>query len=99
MRACAGNMAHLLNHSCEPNSYSRTVSVRCPDTGTLSDHVVIFAKRAIAAGEELTYDYRRAPSHSTPHKVDIESFYIQRRMPCLDIKETANGRGGCTCAL
>ena len=53
-------MAHLLNHSCEPNSYSRTITVRCPDTGTLSDHVVIFAKCAIAAGEELTYDYRHA---------------------------------------
>lgn len=57
-------MAHLLNHSCEPNSYSRTISVRCPQTGTLSDHVVIFAKRSIAAGEELTYDYRCSkPAH------------------------------------
>jgi hypothetical protein len=57
---CAGNMAHLLNHSCEPNAYSRTITVRCAETGTLSDHVVIFAKRSIEAGEELTYDYRCA---------------------------------------
>ena len=56
----AGNMAHLLNHSCEPNAYSRTITVRCTETGTLSDHVVIFAKHSIEAGEELTYDYRCA---------------------------------------
>ena len=55
---CAGNMAHLLNHSCEPNAYSRTISVRDSRTGAVADHVVIFAARAIAAGEELTYDYR-----------------------------------------
>ena len=51
-------MAHLLNHSCEPNAYSRTITVRCMETGTLSDHVVIFARCSIKAGEELTYDYR-----------------------------------------
>lgn len=56
----AGNIAHLLNHSCAPNCYSRTLSVRCASTGRLADHVVIFAQRAIAAGEELTYDYRCA---------------------------------------
>ncbi|KAF5842505.1 hypothetical protein DUNSADRAFT_6749 [Dunaliella salina] len=54
----AGNMAHLLNHSCEPNCLSRTISARHPVTGNIADHVVIFAKRDIHAGEELTYDYR-----------------------------------------
>ena len=54
----AGNMAHLLNHCCEPNAYSRTVTVRSTATGLLHDHVVIFAKKSIVAGEELTYDYR-----------------------------------------
>lgn len=54
-------MAHLLNHSCEPNAYSRTISVRCARSGVLADHVVICAARDIAAGEELTYDYRSAP--------------------------------------
>ncbi len=55
---CAGNMAHLLNHSCEPNAYSRTITVRSTATGLLHDHVVIFARRNVGAGEELTYDYR-----------------------------------------
>eukprot|EP00955_Chlamydomonas_euryale_P075921 362502-Chlamydomonas_euryale.AAC.6 len=39
-----GNLAHVLNHSCDPNCYSRTVSIRDPASGTLRDHVVIFAK-------------------------------------------------------
>jgi len=36
-----------INHSCAPNSYVRTIhQVR-----------IVFARRAIAAGEEITYDY------------------------------------------
>ena len=40
----AGNMAHLLNHSCQPNCCSHIITVRCPTTGALEDHVIIFAK-------------------------------------------------------
>lgn len=48
----AGSIAHLINHSCEPNCYSRVISV-------LGDeHIIIFAKRDIDPWEELTYDYR-----------------------------------------
>lgn len=54
----SGNMAHLLNHSCNPNCISRTITVRSPATGELQDHVIIFAKRDLQPGEELTYDYR-----------------------------------------
>ena len=53
-----GNMAHLINHSCAPNCYSRTISVRNEKTAELQDHVVIIARQHIAAAEELTYDYR-----------------------------------------
>eukprot|EP00252_Welwitschia_mirabilis_P022789 TRINITY_DN6267_c0_g1_i1.p1 TRINITY_DN6267_c0_g1~~TRINITY_DN6267_c0_g1_i1.p1 ORF type:complete len:198 (-),score=35.65 TRINITY_DN6267_c0_g1_i1:406-999(-) len=48
----SGSIAHLINHSCEPNCYSRTINV-CGD-----DHIIIFAKRDIQEWEELTYDYR-----------------------------------------
>jgi hypothetical protein len=54
----SGNLAHLLNHSCEPNCYSRTVPVWDGQKGAAVDHVVIFAAREIATWEELTYDYR-----------------------------------------
>lgn len=102
--ACAGNMAHLLNHSCEPNSYSRTITVRCPDTGTLSDHVVIFAKRAIAAGEELTYDYRCAALPAPDDSTNCTSFQCSpvplalqqqaQETSCLITCKSAQGRHG-----
>eukprot|EP00899_Mesostigma_viride_P005814 jgi/Mesvir1/15233/Mv06459-RA.1 len=48
----AGSIAHLINHSCEPNCYSRIVTV----DGI--DHICICALKDIAAWEELCYDYR-----------------------------------------
>ncbi|XP_009802433.1 histone-lysine N-methyltransferase ATX2-like [Nicotiana sylvestris] len=48
----AGSIAHLINHSCEPNCYSRVISVNN------DQHIIIFAKRDIKQWEELTYDYR-----------------------------------------
>jgi hypothetical protein len=46
----AGNMAHLINHSCAPCCHSRTITVRCPRTQQLVDRVVICASRDIAVG-------------------------------------------------
>lgn len=48
----AGSIAHLINHSCEPNCYSRVITV------SGDEHIIIFAKRDIKQWEELTYDYR-----------------------------------------
>ncbi|KAJ6845956.1 putative histone-lysine N-methyltransferase ATX2 [Iris pallida] len=48
----SGSIAHLINHSCEPNCHSRVISV------SGDDHIIIFAKRDINQWEELTYDYR-----------------------------------------
>ena len=56
----AGNMAHLLNHSCQPNCYSKHVHVWDENLGVKVPHVVICAKQAIPVREELTYDYRYA---------------------------------------
>jgi SET domain-containing protein len=41
----AGNMAHLLNHSCAPSCYSRPITIAGAATGEMEDHVIIFAGR------------------------------------------------------
>ena len=43
------NKARYLNHSCKPNCY--------PELDENEEHIFIYAKRAIAPGEELTYNY------------------------------------------
>eukprot|EP00794_Sanderia_malayensis_P011403 gene11403-12590_t len=47
-----GNEARFINHSCEPNCYSRIVTVDG------NKHIIIFASKRILPGEELTYDYK-----------------------------------------
>lgn len=47
-----GNAARYINHSCSPNCYSRTIAL---ENGRKV--VVIYAKRNIQRGEELSYDY------------------------------------------
>lgn len=43
------NKARYLNHSCKPNCY--------PELDEAEEHIYIYAKRNIKAGEELTYNY------------------------------------------
>src|SRR5205814_413089 len=45
--AVGGSGAELINHSCEPNLFSRIVK----------GHILYMSKRAIRRGEELTIDY------------------------------------------
>ncbi|XP_060537335.1 histone-lysine N-methyltransferase trithorax [Cylas formicarius] len=47
-----GNAARFINHSCDPNCYSKVVEILG------HKHIVIFALRRILSGEELTYDYK-----------------------------------------
>jgi len=47
-----GNAARFINHSCEPNCYSRIVDIDA------KKHIIILALRRIRCGEELTYDYK-----------------------------------------
>ncbi|CAI8015285.1 Histone-lysine N-methyltransferase SETD1B-A, partial [Geodia barretti] len=58
-----GNMARFINHCCDPNCYAKVISV-----GT-QKKIVIYSKRDIAMGEEITYDY----------KFPIE----EEKIPCL----------------
>jgi [histone H3]-lysine4 N-trimethyltransferase SETD1 len=51
-----GCMARFMNHSCQPNAYAKILSI---DTDLGQERkIVVFALRDIAAGEEVTYDYK-----------------------------------------
>jgi len=43
------HLARYINHSCRPNCYA--------EIDETEEHIYIYAKRAIKAGEELTYNY------------------------------------------
>ena len=45
-------MARFINHSCDPNCYTKIITVEG------QKHIVIYSKHHIHAGEELTYDYK-----------------------------------------
>jgi SET domain-containing protein len=61
--AVRGNAARWINHSCAPN---------CKSVEDDDSRVYIEAKRAIAAGEELTYDYRLSYDGRVTRKVREE---------------------------
>jgi hypothetical protein len=46
-----GNMARFVNHCCEPNSATDVFEVQG------KKHIIIYSRRDIRKGEELTYDY------------------------------------------
>ncbi|KAF5742713.1 histone-lysine N-methyltransferase ATX2-like [Tripterygium wilfordii] len=48
----ADRREHFIYNSLVPNCYSRVITVNG------DEHIIIFAKRDIKCGEELTYDYR-----------------------------------------
>jgi hypothetical protein len=54
----AGNIARFMNHSCNPNAYSRIVEVG--KNGAHDKKIVVFAMRDLRVGEELQYDYQFA---------------------------------------
>ncbi|KAF9601714.1 hypothetical protein IFM89_022701 [Coptis chinensis] len=47
-----GGIARFINHSCEPNCYTKVISVEG------QKKIFIYAKRQIFAGEEITYNYK-----------------------------------------
>ena len=47
-----GGQARFINHCCDPNCYTKIVTV------DNAKHILILSKRAIAADEELSYDYK-----------------------------------------
>ena len=53
----AGNIARFMNHSCNPNAYSRIIEV---GSRVQDKHIIVFAMRDLEVGEELQYDYQFA---------------------------------------
>jgi hypothetical protein len=49
-----GNVARFINASCDPNCYTKIISI----DGV--KRIVVYAKRSIQSGEELCYDYKFA---------------------------------------
>ncbi|KAI5067133.1 hypothetical protein GOP47_0017661 [Adiantum capillus-veneris] len=47
-----GGLARFINHSCEPNCFTKIITVEG------LKKIFIYSKRPIGAGEELTYDYK-----------------------------------------
>lgn len=55
-----GNMSRFVNHSCDPTCVARVVSADVR-------RIVMYARRDIRKGEEITYDYK-FPLEDDPHK-------------------------------
>jgi SET domain-containing protein len=51
-RSLQGNLARFINHCCEPNCYAEIIKV------ANQPKIVIYAKRNLYPGEEITYDYK-----------------------------------------
>uniref|UniRef100_A0A183BJ67 [histone H3]-lysine(4) N-trimethyltransferase n=1 Tax=Globodera pallida TaxID=36090 RepID=A0A183BJ67_GLOPA len=53
-----GNFARFINHSCQPNCYAKVLMVGG------EKRIVIYSKRFIEKGEEITYDYKFPPEET-----------------------------------
>lgn len=51
-----GCMARFMNHCCQPNAYAKSINIG--SSLGIDKKIIIFAKRDISAGEEITYDYK-----------------------------------------
>ena len=60
-----GNVARFVNASCDPNCYTKIITI----DGT--KRIVIYAKKDVNAGEEVTYDYKFPLEYSE-----------EKRIPC-----------------
>ncbi|KAG0580286.1 hypothetical protein KC19_4G162700 [Ceratodon purpureus] len=52
-----GNIARLINHSCDPSCYAKILDFQ-RENGEGDSRIVLIARKDITPGEELTYNYR-----------------------------------------
>ncbi len=64
-----GGLARFINHCCDPNCYTKIVTV------DNAKHILIFSKRGISAGEELSYDYK-VTSRALLHAVVLSQMLL-----------------------
>lgn len=74
--ATYGNVAHFINHSCDPNLGVWAVWVNCLDPNL--PKLALFAIKEIEKGEELTFDYMCNVSEKPKKKTVINSPSRQR---------------------
>ncbi|PKI41608.1 hypothetical protein CRG98_038008 [Punica granatum] len=73
-----GNVSRFINHSCSPNLVNHQVLVESMDCQRA--HIGLYASRDIAAGEELTYDYRYELLPGEGHPCHCESRNCRARL-------------------
>jgi len=67
-----GNVAHFVNHSCDPNLAVFNVWIDCLDPDL--PRLALFAVRDIVKGEQLTFDYKqRTGAEDTESESDGEN--------------------------
>lgn len=76
-----GGLARFINHSCDPNCYTKIITVEG------HKHIVIYSKHNIPAGVELTYDYKVSLIHASEQSLDdasrcLEVVRCPHKMPC-----------------
>ena len=79
-----GGLARFINHCCDPNCYTKIVTVDS------AKHILIFSKRAIAAGEELSYDYKVSSAITTEWRSALTNQQDERQLQPKPAVSTSN---------
>ncbi|XP_074591993.1 histone-lysine N-methyltransferase ATXR7-like [Curcuma longa] len=85
-----GGLARFINHSCEPNCYTKVITVEG------QKKIFIYAKRHISAGEEITYNYKfpleevKIPCNCGSHRIKP---IPMRKLECCSANLKGSGEG------
>ena len=88
-----GNVAHFVNHSCDPNLAVFNVWVNCLDPDM--PKLCMFALRDIIKGEQLTFDYRQRTGNENCKQTDetlLSSVWKSQDFSAIQILREINFR-------